>query len=126
MQSLSRRDYNEISIYEGETASKDQISTEVKKLVAAFPEISNDFLILLIDRITDNNFTADRVRDAINNIIDNSPYKRPSIADIISFDRKVKLFTFKEIEAKCSPGYPAFEHHERVTIQGRPKYIEVY
>jgi hypothetical protein len=124
MQSMTQRGCNEISIYSGEPATKDQIKSEVKKLVAAFPEVTSDFIILLADRISDNNFTTQRVKDAINHIIDNSPYKRPAIADIISFDRKVKLFSFEEIQAKCAPGYPAFEHYERVTINNRVKYIE--
>ena len=124
MQSSIKRGCNEISIYEGDPATREQITTEAKKLIAAFPEISNDFLILLIDRITDNNFTADRVRDAINNIIDVSPYKRPAIADIISFDRKIKLFTYEEISAKCAPGYPAFEKFDRIDFYGRIRYVE--
>ena len=116
---------NEISVYSGEIAQPEQVKSEVRKLAAAFPSVTSDFLIVLIDRLIDNQFTKERVRDAINHIIDTSPYQKPAIADIISFDRKVKLFTFKEIEAKCSPGYPAFEHHKRVIIQGKPKYIEL-
>lgn len=124
MQSTMQRGCNEISIYAGELATKEQIKSEVKKLIAAFPEVTSDFIILLAERISDNKFTAQRVKDAINHIIDNSPYKRPAIADIISFDRKVKLFTHSEIQAKCAPGYPAFEYYERVVINGKVKYIE--
>lgn len=124
MQSTTLKGLNEISIYSGEVADRDIIKSETKKLAAAFPEVTMDFIILLGDRLSENKFTAQRVRDAIGHIIDTSPYKRPAIADIISYDRKVKLFTYEEIQAKCAPGYPAFDHHERITINGKTRWIE--
>lgn len=111
-------------MYSGEVATKEQVMSDSKKLIAAFPEVSIDFVILLTERLIDNQFTAQRVKDAINNIIDNSPYKRPSIADIISFDRKMKLYSYEEVQAKCAPGYSAFDHFKRIIINGRPKWIE--
>ena len=123
-QSMMQKDCNEISLYSGDPATRDQIKSEVKKLSAAFPEVTNDFIILLAERISDNEFTAQRVKDAINHVIDNSPYKRPAIADIISFDRKIKLFTFNEIQEKCTPTHPAFEKYERIEINGKIRYIE--
>ena len=123
-QSVMQKECNEISLYSGEPANKDQIFSASQKLIAAFPDVTVDFVILLTERFIDNKFTAQRVKDAINHIIDNSPYKRPAIADIISFDRKVKLFTHSEIQAKCAPGYPAFEYYERVVINNKVKYIE--
>lgn len=124
MQSGTPKGLNEISVYSGETAGRDIIKSETKKLIAAFPEVTSDFIILLGDRLSENQFTAQRVRDAINHIVDTNPYKRPSIAEIISFDRKVKLFKYEEIQAKCAPGYSAFDHFERITIEGRPRWIE--
>lgn len=123
-QFVTQKECDEISVYTGEIASREIILSETKKLVAAFPEITNDFIILLIDRLTDNKFTAQRVKDAINNIIDNSPYKRPSIADIISFDKKIKTFSFDEIQSKCRWDYPAFNHFNRVQINGKWRYVE--
>ena len=125
MRSMSQRVSGEISIYSGELASKQQVLSEAKKLIAAFPDIGNDYIILLVDRLTDNRFTAQRVKDAINHVIDTNPYKRPSIADIISFDKKVKLFTYSEIEAKGRQGEKdVFENYERVKIEGKVRFIE--
>lgn len=124
MLSTTQRGCSEMSVYSGEIASKDHVFNEAQKLIAAFPEVTKDFIILLTDRLTDNGFTPQRVKDAFNHVIDTNPYKRPSIADIISFDRKVKLFTYSEIEAKCAPGYSAFENYERVKIDGKIRFIE--
>lgn len=115
---------SEISIFTGVTASENEIKSEVKKLMAAFPDVKNDFLIVLVERIIDKNFTKERVRDAINHVIDTNPYQRPSIANIVSFDRKIKVYTYSEISAKCYPGYSAFDYFEKIEIEGRKRYIE--
>ena len=126
-ESLQRKEStnaNELSVYSGEIASPKEISSEVKKLKAAFPEISADYLAVLIDRLIDNQFTQERVRDAINQVIDTSSYQRPSIANIVSFDRNVKIHTYEEVLAKCCPAYPAFEYFTMILIDGRKKWIE--
>lgn len=115
---------SEISIYSGSVANEMEIKSEVKKLMAAFPEVSSDFLIVLVERMIDKNFTKERVKEAINHVIDTNPYKRPSIADIISFDRKIKVYTYSEISSKCYPGYSAFDNFEKIEIEGRKRYIE--
>ena len=92
--------------------------------MAAFPEVTSDFLIVLMDRLIDNGFTKERVRDAINKTIDTNPYRRPSIADIISYDRKVKTYGYNEIRDKCLPGYSAFDHFEEIQINGQKRFLE--
>ena len=126
-QSLQKKEWDntsEISIYSGSVASQSEIKSEVKKLMAAFPDVKTDFLIVLVERMIDKKFTKERVREAINHVIDTNPYKRPSIADIISFDRKVKVYSYSEIASKCYPGYSAFDHFETIDIEGRKRYIE--
>ena len=123
-QYLTEKKCSEVSVYSGDPATKEQVLSESKKLIAAFPEVTTDFVILLTERLIDNQFTATRVRDAINHTIDTSPYRRPAIADIISWDRKVKLYTHQEVQSRCAPGYPAFEHFERIIFNGQPRWIE--
>ena len=114
---------NELSAYTDNEATRDEVKTELKKLIAAFPVLTSDFIVLLIDRITSNKFTHARVTDAINHIIDTCQYKQPSIAEIISYDKKIKVYTYNEIQAMCSPGYMAFEKYKRITINGHPRWI---
>jgi hypothetical protein len=116
--------YSEISVYSDELARPETVKPEVKKLLAAFPDVDNDYLIVLIDRLIKNGFTRQRVTDAINHVIDNCHYKKPMIAEIVSFDKKTKLFTYEEICQKCTHGYSAFDRYERVEIDGRIRYFE--
>ena len=124
VQSLSQRDCNELSIYAGDVATKEQVLGESKKLIAAFPEVTTDFVILLTERLIENQFTSQRVRDAINHVIDTSPYKRPMVADIISWDKKVRLYTYDDVQSQCAPGYPAFNHYEQISINGKIRWIQ--
>ena len=119
-----QKDCNEISLYFGEVATKDQVISQAKRLIAAFPSTSKDFIILLVDRVTENEFTIERLTDAVNRIIDNSEYGTLRISDIISFDRKVKTLTYSEVLSKCSQGYRAFGYYEKIEINGKTRYIE--
>lgn len=121
------RDENQIttiSLYNGDVAEKSEVITEVKKLVAAFPDITNDYIIVLVDRMVQNGFTKKRVTDAVNHVIDNYEYKRPPIAKIISFDKKMRVYTYSEIVAKCNTSYRAFEHYDRMLINDQWVYFE--
>jgi hypothetical protein len=64
-------------------ANPNEIATEVKKLVAAFSGVDNDFLIILIDRINANGLTFEQVQKSILFTIDNCTFHKPSIAEII-------------------------------------------
>jgi len=113
----------ELSLYRGEIAEPSDIKSAVKKLVAAFPDITEDYIIVLVERMIDKGFTKDRVIDAVNNCIDNIPYKRPSISDIVSFDRKIKLFTYEEMCEKCNQHYTS-ENFSMVEVDGRKRYYK--
>lgn len=125
MQSTIQKGLSEISLYPGEIATRAETAKETKKLLAVFPDVSPDFIIVLADRLIENKFTEDRVKDAINHVIDTCPYRRPAMSDIISFDKKMRLFTFEEIKTKCRPDFKAFEHFEKIEIDGKKRFIEI-
>lgn len=87
---------NEISLYTDKTADVKLIATELRKLKAVFPALENDFISVLSERISVNGFTEQRLKDAVANVIDNFKYQRPSIADIIGFDSRIRLYTGNE------------------------------
>jgi hypothetical protein len=73
------------------------IATELRKLKAVFPAIENDFISVLSERLKSNEFTEKRLKDSIGFVIDNFEYQKPNIANIISFDKKIKLYTHNEV-----------------------------
>ena len=94
--STSKKSDFEISIYSGELTNE---ITQIGMLKAksAFPALPNNFFLTLTDRIIANGFSDKRLIDAVNHVIDNHVYPEPSIAEFISFDRKIKLYSHQDI-----------------------------
>ena len=88
---------NEISIYKG-LLTKVGVAKQIAKITASFPKFSDAQLNILRDRIKANGFTDKRFEDAVNYVIDTYEGwdKTPNLADFISFDKKFKVFTWKE------------------------------
>ena len=49
-----------------------------------------------------------RLSDAINHLIDNFNYKELNIADIVKFDKKVKLYSYNDVCKMVSKGEASF------------------
>jgi len=69
----------------------------VAKLFIAFPKMDTGFWDLLSERIVANGFTKERLKNAVEYVLDNFAYKELNISDIIRFDKRVKLYTFNEL-----------------------------
>ena len=96
--------------------------TEVKKLSVAFCSVDNAFIASLVNRIVENKFTKQRIKDAINQVIDTCKFP-PKIADVVSFDRKVKTYSYNEMIAMCNQ-YRTSEDFEMVLVDGKKRWIE--
>ena len=72
------------------------VARSMRKLQSAFPKQSKEFFNVLAERLIANGFTDQRLTDAVNNLIDNFKFKELNIADIVHFDKKMKLYTYKE------------------------------
>jgi len=79
-------------------------------------------MAVLIFRIRDKKIPAQRLRDAVLFLIDNFKYPCPTIADVISFDRKTKLYTHQEVVKSLSDGYE-FNDYEMIEIAGNKRWI---
>ena len=108
----STHNQTEISIYTGQPAGPREIAQELTKLKYAFPAMETAFISILSERLVANGFTEQRIKDAVANVIDNFTYKSPNIADIIKFDKKVKLYTYHEVSALVTKGEAQFSDFE--------------
>lgn len=81
-----------VSKYGDSLAMRTDAEDAVSMLSVAFPKQEQAFFVLAAKRMLDNGFTARRMRDAVNYLIDNFQYKELNIADIIKFDKRVKLY----------------------------------
>lgn len=63
----------------------------------SFPALSGAFYDMLTDRLFANSFCDERLNMAVEHVIDNCIYPTPTIAQFISFDRKIKLYDYRQM-----------------------------
>ena len=107
-----------ISIFGGCPASPDEIAVGMKRLKVAFPKMDNAFFNLLAERVMDNGFSSERLKHAINHVLDNFQYKELNISDIIRFDRRARLYSYNEVCYLVLKGQASFADFERRVING--------
>ena len=87
------------------------------KLLKAFPALQPAFHDILADRLTANNYCDERLNDAVAHVIDNCIYPTPTIAQFISFDKRMKLYTYGQVlKMNDELSGKAFEYYRPVSI----------
>lgn len=86
-----------MSVYNDSLPTEQQQAQAISRLKVAFPKQSAEFFALMIERVTANGFTAQRLKDAVNYCIDNFQYKELNISDIVRYDRHRKLITYAQL-----------------------------
>jgi len=85
------------------------------RLMKAFPEITRDWLDLLLERAKENGFSDQRLTDAVNHCIDTYVYGRlPNIANIIGFDKRIDFVTATELDKQWKYDPNIFAKHELI------------
>jgi hypothetical protein len=95
--SVTTTQNNEISIYRDNVASPLILAQESAKIQVAFPKLDKLFFTILTERLVKNEFTEQRLKDAVGYLMDNFKYQTPTVADIISFDKKISLISQLEL-----------------------------
>lgn len=107
---------SEVSIYL-DTLSDVGVAKNMRKLQSAFPKQSKEFFNVLAERLIANGFTDQRLTDAVNNVIDNFQYKELNISDIVQFDKKMRLYNYKEAcKLVTKDGYEFGKDLQRITM----------
>lgn len=109
-----------MSVYKGDLTTQFVIESSAK-LMKSFPALPKEFFEIFGDRIKDNEFNDSRLNDAVNYVIDNCVYPTPTIAQFISFDRNVKLYSYDDMIKKTNENKKAFEIYKSVKVKNLPK-----
>lgn len=107
----------EISIYSG-NLTPIVVLQNINRLKTSFPKMSDDFFNILSERLSDNGFSDERMKDAVNYVIDNFQYKELNVSDIIKFDKRVKLYTYNEVCNMVTKGQANFSDFDIREING--------
>lgn len=121
------RDHCEISIY-SDKLTNDNIIKNCKNIMKAFPQLREGFYDILSQRLFENNFTDQRFTDAVNHVIDTCIYPTPTVANFLSYDRRINLYTYEQVlEMVNLHGESIFKIYRPVKIEGysRPFHARI-
>lgn len=124
MQKLSQRSVIEkdgkayVSLYSG-GLTQGEFARCMARLKVAFPSLPKDFYMLLGERMKEKWFSDDKMKDAINYVIDNCRYPIPSIAEFLSYDKVVKIYTYQEAAELVTKGKASFDQFDKKEIDGQ-------
>ena len=111
-------EYSEISVYSGELTQRSLIKN-IAKIKIAFPDLDKGFYSILIEMARDCNFSDERFEDAVKNVICTCVYPRPTVAQFLSWDKKIKLYTYDQIlKLNNELNGNAFKYYKAVIIPG--------
>lgn len=98
-----------LSVYNSAPATMEEIRQMLYWLNAAF-EMSERKVMLMAEAAYNEYFTPQRLKDAVNYVIKNFKYKEPTIADIVSYDECLRLYTYSEACRLVTTGRARFEN----------------
>lgn len=115
-----------VSVYTGELNTK-IIIDNVKRIKNAFPALPPGFYDVFSARLRDAGFTDERLTDAVNNVIDTCIYPMPTIAQFISWDKRITLLSYEQMLRKTSEmGEWIWSHYKAVKLPGREKHVWIH
>lgn len=109
----------QVSLYNQPPITDEEIAVILDRLRDAFPNMRESFFDLLAERVIENDFTAQRLFDAVNNVIDNFQYKELNVADIIRYDRKARAYTYAEACEMVTRGEATFDDFKVIEDGGQ-------
>lgn len=112
----------ELSVYRGELTQK-ELARNAAKVKAAFPALPPEFFQILIERFKAKGFCDTRLVDAVNNVIDNCQYPTPTLANFLSYDKNVKLYTYQQFISLVTEHKASFETYTKVKCGGIILYV---
>lgn len=116
----------EISLYKGELTGRCLVDS-IAIIQKAFPSLPIGFFDIFTDRLADNGFSDDRLKDAVKHVIDTCVYPTPTIAQFISWDKRVKIFKYPDIVKMVEDGDPnAFDRYKRIEMEGLPEAVWIH
>lgn len=113
-----------ISIYSG-SLSTENTAKGVAKIKAAFPSLTPEFYSVLLERLIEKKFNDERFINAVNSLIDNCQYPTPTLANILSFDKRIKVYSYSEMSNIVMSGTKSQSDFAKIKINGKIFWIKL-
>ena len=116
----------EISLYADTPAGPKDIVDASVRVKKAFPALPTSFYDMFDDRIREKGFTKQRLKDAVNYVIDNCQYPTPTMANFINYDRTVRFKTYDEMCKEALTSDSIWREWLAVKYPDMPKTVWVH
>ena len=111
-----------LSVYQG-NLSDEVILKQSVRVIQAFPNLTDEFIDLLLERVKEKGFSNERLIKAINHVIDTCPYNSPSLANFLNFDTRIKLLSYSEVCCLVNKNEISFNELSHLRINGKLFYV---
>lgn len=123
--SLPQTVATELSIYRGELTTQG-IIRGVATIKKAFPALPLEFYDILTDRIRAAGFTDQRLQDAVHCVVDHCIFPQPTVAQFISYDQRIRVYTYEEMLVKGHQGLWDEDTYKAIQLRGMPKKVWIH
>lgn len=106
----------QLSIYAKGKVSAECLAKNIVKLKMAFPKLPGGWYSILEEMLDDEQFSNDRLNDAVKNLIKVCQYPEPTVANLLSYDKKIKLYTYENLLSMSN----------ELSVEGRKKFWDKY
>lgn len=121
---------NSISKYGVGKVSAEAFAHGAAKIKKAFPKLPIGWYQILEEALDEERFTDERFRDAVWNLIKTCPYPEPTIANVLGYDKKIKIYTYQELMSKYASSYypgakydPIYSEYKKIEIDGQMRLV---
>lgn len=87
--------FTALSLYTDEPFCPKACFKELATLTELFG-ISKEYVCILIEALNNNHFTNQRFKDAVRNVVETFKFQKPTIADFVSYDDFIRLYSWQE------------------------------
>jgi len=114
-----------LSLYNDNPVGDAEWAVQALRITSVFPEMGSNapFMNELCKAVLRKKMTASQLEDAIDALIDTCRYPRFSIADVVSYDRSVKLYDYDAYCSMCCAGTPG-DSFESVKVDGKCFFVK--
>lgn len=133
MQKLQQEDLNDsrISIYGSGNVTPEAFAHGVVKIKKAFPKLPETWYDILDEALDAEDFTDERFKDAVWYLIRTCVYPEPTIANILGYDKKVQVYTMRELQKKHADSYypgsrsdPINDEYAKIELNGELRLVK--
>lgn len=126
-----RDNSNEISVYQSGKVTPEVLADGIIMLKKAFPKLPLGWYDVLDTMLDEEKFNNIKFKHAVNNLIKTCPYPEPTIANIIGFDKKVKVYNYQELMKLHAESYypgakedPVEKYYYRIKINDGFRFVK--